>query len=181
MRDAGGDVLGILAAWSMAAALAAEPARPDGVWTHRHDNGAIWSVGEYANGRPVGTWRYFYEDGRPESEGAFADGAKHGPWVHWQRSGAKASEGAWDHGLKTGVWTTFDADGAWKTQAIWVAGRLDGIEVRWNRAPDAPPPPDLHLRLAGLDEARGLLLVTLPAVGKASPYQGLDAVFGDIP
>lgn len=163
------------------AALAAEPARPDGVVTHRHDNGAIWSVGEYADGRPIGVWRYWYDDGKPESEGSFAGGAKQGRWVHWHRNGAKAAEGEWDHGLKTGVWTTWDEDGGWRSQATWVAGRLDGLEVRWNRPPDGAGAPPLHWRVDGLDEARAVVVVALPKAGRTSPYVGLEAVFGDIP
>jgi len=73
----------------------------DGPWVQYHDNGQLFSKGDYKNGKQEGPWVFYFDDGRLWMKGALQDGRRHGRWVHYDGSKLdKLNSGVFKNGEK---------------------------------------------------------------------------------
>jgi len=63
-----------------------------GRWSSWHDNGKVWSVGNYSEGRLDGKQTVYYPNGKKFYEGRYEDGLRKGLWRFWNEQGGLENE-----------------------------------------------------------------------------------------
>ena len=71
-----------------------------GYWEEYHDNGNLWCKGNYVDGKRHGYWEYYYSNGNLDYKGNFVDGKRHGYWEEYYYSGNTYYKGFYDMGKR---------------------------------------------------------------------------------
>ena len=103
----------------------------EGQWQEWHEDGAVMTLGNYANGEKVGDWRGWHANGKPSFEGRFEAGKEVGRWTEWHANGRKSVEGAYVASGKQGEWRTWFKDGGYASLEAYDQGVPVGDWVSW--------------------------------------------------
>ena len=76
--------------------------KEDGEWVINHDNGQLWSKGNYKNGEEEGVWVGYHENGQLWSKGNYKNGEEEGEWVWYNIDGHLTSKGNYKNDKQEG-------------------------------------------------------------------------------
>ena len=85
--------------------------KEDGEWVINHENGQLYSKGNYKNGKREGSWVWYYDNGQLFSKGNYKNGEDKGEWVWYHIYGHLDSKGNYKNGKKEGAWVEYEKDG----------------------------------------------------------------------
>lgn len=82
-----------------------------GKFTHRYDNGNIWSTGDFVAGENHGEWKFYNSDGFLNKIGSFNNGLKIGTWKEYSDSLLSREYSFNDKGDLHGKYISYNREG----------------------------------------------------------------------
>ncbi|MDC0100495.1 DUF1566 domain-containing protein [Crocinitomicaceae bacterium] len=96
-----------------------------------HENGQLWTEGNYKDGKEEGVQKDWYENGQIWDELNYKDGKEEGVQKSWYENGQLRSESNYKDGKEEGVQKSWHENGVLAYTEYYKDGKKEGVQKSW--------------------------------------------------